>query len=153
MMSESINRSPGYFTDTPAAVLADSATLKWSVARAGLVAAIRRDDIPTSSRWPLAICPSGPDPLESLAVALSRAVNVGQGAPALAKLIAEFQKNEKTLELIARQSLPENAPNIRLVVVVDNSRKSSRSVARRNSARRSSVTFFTRQKPPRGGRW
>ena len=119
MMSESINRSPGYFPDTPAEVLADSATLKWSVARAGLVAAIRRDDIPTSSRWPVAICRPGPDPLESLAVALSRAVNVGQGAPALAELIAEFQKNEKTLELIARQSLPENAPDMRLVVVVD----------------------------------
>ena len=37
-------------------------------------------------------------------MALSRALNVGQGAPALAELIAEFQKNEKTLHLIARQS-------------------------------------------------
>jgi hypothetical protein len=52
-------------------------------------------------------------------VALSRAVNVGQGVPALAELIAESQKNEKTLHLIARQSLPENAPDMRLVVVVD----------------------------------
>jgi hypothetical protein len=34
-------------------------------------------------------------------------------------LIAEFQKNEKTLHLIARQSLPENAPNMRLVILVD----------------------------------
>jgi hypothetical protein len=47
------------------------------------------------------------------------AVNVGQGAPALAELIVEFQKNEKTLHLITRQSLPENAPDMRLVVVVD----------------------------------
>jgi hypothetical protein len=45
----------------------------------------------------VAICRPGSDPLESLAVALSRALNVGQGAPALAELIAEFQKNEKTL--------------------------------------------------------
>jgi hypothetical protein len=52
-------------------------------------------------------------------VALSRAVNVGQSAPALAELIAEFLKNEKTLHLIARQSLPENAQANRLVVVVD----------------------------------
>jgi hypothetical protein len=52
-------------------------------------------------------------------VALSSAVNVGQGAPALAELIAEFQKNEKTLHLIARQSLPENAPAKRLLIVVD----------------------------------
>jgi TIR domain/WD domain, G-beta repeat len=100
-------------------IVGSSGSGKSSVARAGLVAAIRRDDISTSSRWPVAICRPGPDPLESLAVALSRAVNVGQGAPALAELIAEFQKNEKTLELIARQSLPENAPDMRLVVVVD----------------------------------
>ena len=89
------------------------------MARAGLVAALKHDAIPGSARWPVAICRPGPDPLESLAVALSRAVNVGQGAPALAELIAEFQKNEKTLHLIARQSLPENAPDMRLVIVVD----------------------------------
>jgi hypothetical protein len=52
-------------------------------------------------------------------VALSRAVYVGQGAPALAELIAEFQKNEKTLHFIARQSLPENVLDARLVVLVD----------------------------------
>jgi hypothetical protein len=57
--------------------------------------------------------------LESLAVALSRTVNVGQGALALSELIAEFQKNEKTLHLIARQSVPGNAPEQRLVILVD----------------------------------
>ena len=101
------------------AIVGASGSGKSSVARAGLVAALKRDAIPGSARWPVAICRPGPDPLESLAVALSRAVNVGQGAPALAELIAEFQKNEKTLHLIARQSLPENAPDMRLVVVVD----------------------------------
>ena len=75
--------------------------------------------ISRSARWPVAICRPGLDPLESLAVALSRAVNVGQGAPALGELIAEFQKNEKTLHLITRQALPENAPDLRLVVLVD----------------------------------
>jgi WD domain, G-beta repeat len=101
------------------AIVGSSGSGKSSVARAGLVAALRRDDISTSSRWSVAICRPGSDPLESLAVALSRAGNVGQGAPALAELIAEFQKNEKTLHLIARQSFPENAPDMRLVVVVD----------------------------------
>ena len=101
------------------AIVGASGSGKSSVARAGLVAAIRRDAIPGSARWLVAICRPGPDPLESLAVALSRAANVGQGAPALAELIGEFQKNVKTLHLIARQSLPENAPNMRLVVVVD----------------------------------
>jgi hypothetical protein len=100
------------------AIVGASGSGKSSVARAGLVAALKHDAIPGSARWPVAIFRPGPHPLESLAMALSRAVNVGQGA-AVADLIAEFQKNEKTLHLIARQSLPENAPDLRLVVVVD----------------------------------
>jgi hypothetical protein len=101
------------------AIVGASGSGKSSVARAGLVAAIKRDDIPNSTHWPVGICRPGLDPVESLAVALSRVVNVGQGASALSNLIAEFQKNERTLHLIARQSLPENAPDMRLVVVVD----------------------------------
>ena len=65
------------------------------MARAGLVAALKHDAIPGSARWPVAICRPGPDPLESLAVALSRALNVGQGAPALAELIAELSRRTK----------------------------------------------------------
>jgi WD40 repeat protein len=101
------------------AIVGASGSGKSSVARAGLVATLKHDAIPGSARWPMAICRPGPDPLESLAVALSSAVNVGQGTPALAELIAEFQKNEKTLHLIARQSLRENGRDVRLVVVMD----------------------------------
>jgi WD40 repeat protein len=101
------------------AIVGASGSGKSSVARAGLVAAIKRDDIPASSRWPVAISRPGLDPVESLAVALSRAVNVGQGASALSDLIAEFRRNERTLHLVTRQSLPENAPNQRLVILVD----------------------------------
>jgi formylglycine-generating enzyme required for sulfatase activity len=101
------------------AIVGASGSGKSSVARAGLIATLKRGDIPSSAHWPVAICRPGPDPLESLAVAISRTVNTGQGAPALAELIAEFEKNEKTLHLVSRQSLPENAPDMQLVVVVD----------------------------------
>jgi WD40 repeat protein len=101
------------------AILGASGSGKSSVARAGLVAALKHDAIPGSSRWPVAILRPGPDPVESLAVALSRALNVGQGAAALADLIDGFQKNEKMLHLVARQSLPENGPGMRLAVLVD----------------------------------
>jgi hypothetical protein len=101
------------------AIVGASGSGKSSVARAGLVAGLRHDAIPGSARWPVAIFRPGLDPLESLAVALSRAANVAQDTPALAELIAEFQRNEKTLHLITRQSLPENAPDIRLIVLVD----------------------------------
>jgi hypothetical protein len=50
-----------------------------------------------------------------LAVALSRTLNVAQSALALDDLIQAFQKNEKTLHLVARRALPENAVDLRLV--------------------------------------
>jgi hypothetical protein len=101
------------------AIVGSSGSGKSSVARAGLVAAIKRNGIQGSSPWPVAICRPGPDPIESLSVALSKVVSIGQGASALSDLIAEFQQNEKTLHLIVRRSLPENAPDMRLIVIVD----------------------------------
>src|SRR5271157_3811367 len=70
------------------AIVGSSGSGKSSVARAGLVAALKHDEIPGSTRWPVAICRPGLDPAESLAVALSRAVGVGQSTPALAELIS-----------------------------------------------------------------
>ena len=101
------------------AIVGASGSGKSSVARAGLVAAIKHNAIPGSSRWPVAIMRPGSDPIESLAVALSRALNLAQSTPALAEVIETFTKSEKTLHLVARQSLPENAPERRLVILVD----------------------------------
>jgi hypothetical protein len=101
------------------AIVGASGSGKSSVARAGLIAALRRDATPGSALWPVAIFRPGPDPLESLAVALSRVTTVRPGASALGELIAEFEKSEKTLQLNVRQSLPENSPEMRLVIVVD----------------------------------
>jgi tetratricopeptide (TPR) repeat protein len=101
------------------AIVGASGSGKSSVARAGLVAALKHDAIPGSSRWSIAILRPGPDPLESLAVALSRALNVAQNASALAELIEALRKNEKMLHLTARQSLGENAPGMRLVILLD----------------------------------
>ena len=119
LLSEVRPATEGKVVNRFLAILGASGSGKSSVARAGLVAALKHDAIPGSSRWPVAIFRPGPDPLESLAVALSRVANVGQGTPALADLIAEFQKNEKTLHLTSRQSLPENSSDMRLVVLVD----------------------------------
>jgi hypothetical protein len=83
------------------------------------LAAIKRGGIPGSSGWPVAICRPGPDPIESLAIALSRVANSGQGASALADLISELQKSGKTLHLTARRILPDSAVDMRTVIVVD----------------------------------
>jgi tetratricopeptide (TPR) repeat protein len=101
------------------AVVGASGSGKSSLARAGLVAALKHDGVPGSSRWPIAISRPGSDPLENLAVSLSKAADIGQGASALPDLIAAFDKSEKTLHLTIRRLLPENAPDMRLVVVVD----------------------------------
>jgi hypothetical protein len=101
------------------AIVGSSGSGKSSLARAGLIAALKRDAIAGSSNWPVAICRPGSDPLESLAVALSRVVNIGQGVSALADLAADFRESEKTLHLVARRSLPENAPDMRLIVFLD----------------------------------
>ena len=101
------------------AIVGSSGSGKSSVARAGLIAALKRDAIAGSSGWPVAICRPGSDPLESLAVALSRVLNIGPGVSALADLVAAFRQSEKTLHLVARRSLPENAPAMRLTVLVD----------------------------------
>jgi hypothetical protein len=101
------------------AILGASGSGKSSVARAGMAAELKHDAIPGSSRWPIAIFRPGSDPLESLAVALSKVVNVAQGASGLTDLIEELQRNEKTLHLTTRQSLPENASAIMLVILVD----------------------------------
>ena len=101
------------------AIVGSSGSGKSSVARAGLVAAIKRGEIQNSSCWPVTVCRPGPDPIESLAVALSRIVNIGQGASALADLIAEFKRSENTFHLTVRRSLPENSPDMRLVLLLD----------------------------------
>src|SRR6516225_4634409 len=54
------------------AIVGASGSGKSSVARAGLVAALKHDGISGSSRWPIAIFRPGADPVESLAVALSK---------------------------------------------------------------------------------
>jgi len=135
------------------AIVGASGSGKSSVARAGLVAALKLDAIPGSAGWPVAIFRPGPDPIESLAVALSRALNLAQGVPTLAELIETFKKNEKTVHLIARQSLPENASGIRLVILVDQFRKSLRSVPRMTRGMRSFATSFTQPKSPRVRLW
>jgi tetratricopeptide (TPR) repeat protein len=119
LLNELRTASEGQQVNRFLAIVGSSGSGKSSVARAGLVAAIGRESIPRSSSWPVAICRPGPDPIESLAVALAKVVNIGHGASALVDLISELEKNEKTLHLTARRALPESAPDIRLVVIVD----------------------------------
>ena len=101
------------------AIVGASGSGKSSVGRAGLIGALKRNELPGSSSWPIAIFRPGSDPLESLAVALLRAINREQNASELADLITVLKNNEKALHLFARQTFPENGTEARLVVLVD----------------------------------
>jgi hypothetical protein len=135
------------------AIVGASGSGKSSVARAGLVAALKHDAVPGSSQWPIAIFRPGSDPLESLAVALSRAVNVGQSASALADLIGELHRNEKALHLTTRQSLSENAAGMLLVILVDQFEEVF-TLCRNEELRGAFIrNSFTRAKSPKSRRW
>jgi len=67
------------------AIVGASGSGKSSVARAGLVAALKQDALPGSAGWPVTIFRPGPDPVQSLALALSRVLNLAQSAPASAE--------------------------------------------------------------------
>ncbi len=119
LLNELGPRIEGQQGDRFLAIAGSSGSGKSSVARAGLIAALKRNAIPGSSGWPVAICRPGSDPLESLAVALSRVVNIGNGVSAITDLVTDFQKSNKALHLVARRALPDNAPAMRLVILVD----------------------------------
>jgi len=134
------------------AIVGASGSGKSSVARAGLVAALRRDDISTSSRWPVAIFRPGPDPVRSLAVALSQTLKIAQSAPALTDLIEAFKKDEKTLHLISRKALSQNASSMRLVILLDQFEEVF-TLCSENKLREALIrNFLTRQKLPRDKR-
>ena len=88
---------------------------KSSLARAGLLGALRNCEIPGSDEWRLAVCRPGKQPLESLAVALCP----DDPPAAVGDLIRHHAPDPKMLHLttrLARGAAPEER---RFVVLVD----------------------------------
>jgi hypothetical protein len=99
------------------AIVGPSGSGKSSLARAGLVAALGQGKIEGSAGWPVVICRPGPDPLESLAVALSKVVP--QTPLALCEMTHTLCTDEQLLHVTARLALRDAPPERRLVVLVD----------------------------------
>jgi hypothetical protein len=95
------------------AIIGPSGSGKSSLARAGLVAALTRGELPGSDHWPVAICRPGPDPLESLAVAFSSCTDD------VLALADQLREDERRLHVTARVALRDDRPERRLVVLVD----------------------------------
>jgi tetratricopeptide (TPR) repeat protein len=103
------------------AILGASGSGKSSLARAGLVAALKQGAIAGSGGWPILIMKPGHDPIESLAVALA-------GLPRGAALVKDARdilnikalgEDQRSLHTIARLALRDAHASSRLFVLVD----------------------------------
>ncbi len=101
------------------AIVGPSGSGKSSLARAGLIANLKRGEIPGSDTWPVAICKPGAQPLESLAVALAGAARLGDSPSAVRELIRDLGTDSRMLHLTTRLSLRDAPADRRLIVLVD----------------------------------
>ena len=87
------------------AVLGPSGSGKSSLARAGLIPALKRGELDGSADWPVVVFKPGRDPLESLAVALAGLDGGKPSAVAMQGLMGALRAEENTLHLTTRLAL------------------------------------------------
>jgi len=100
------------------AILGPSGSGKSSLALAGLIPALRAGKVEGSAGWPIVVFRPGSNPLESLAIELSRVGGSESSAVAIQGLISGLAQDRTTLHLTTRLALRE-APATRLVVLAD----------------------------------
>ncbi|MBN1888404.1 MAG: response regulator [Thermoflexales bacterium] len=94
------------------AIVGEAGCGKSSLARAGLLGALKRGEIEGSAAWPVVVCRPGARPVENLAVALSQ---VAPGTTELGRL----REDAHALHEAVRLALADAPPAARLVVLVD----------------------------------
>jgi WD40 repeat protein len=99
------------------AVLGASGSGKSSLAKAGLIPALRKGELDGSAEWPITVFKPEHDPLESLAVALAGLDGSKPSAVAMQGLMGALRAEENTLHLTTRLAL-RNAPATRRVVLL-----------------------------------
>jgi WD40 repeat protein len=106
---------PGDSANRFLAIVGASGSGKSSLARAGLLAALQRGELPGSEAWPHVILKPGARPLENLAVALAGAAGPG----AVSDLIGKLGSDPRMVHLTARVALRKPPAGRRLVLLVD----------------------------------
>ncbi|HND55407.1 MAG TPA: TIR domain-containing protein, partial [Pirellulaceae bacterium] len=105
------------------AIVGASGSGKSSLARAGVLAALKQGEIDGSQEWLVTICKPGPRPLESLAGALTAnpRIKLGEGlATNLSRdLIQSLSSHANELHLTTEKNLPAGAGHARHVVLID----------------------------------
>ncbi len=111
--------APGVAENRFLGLVGPSGSGKSSLARAGLLGAFQRGELPGSEEWPLAVLRPGADPLESLAVALAPATGAAKTPASIRSQVEEFARSDRTLHLTTHLALGKRPPEQRLVVLVD----------------------------------
>ncbi len=101
------------------AIVGDSGSGKSSLARAGLVPALRNGKLEGSENWPIIIFRPGNDPLESLAVALTGDPKIGSRFDDVGDLITHMESDENRLHLATRVALGGADESQRIVLLID----------------------------------
>lgn len=101
------------------AILGPSGSGKSSLARAGVLAALKQGWLPGSEQWPIVICKPGSEPLISLAIALSQVTGGESNPGTLRDLQSNLLSSPKTLHLFTRVALRDAPSDRRVVVLVD----------------------------------
>ena len=101
------------------AIIGPSGSGKSSLARAGLVAALKQGALDGSATWPIAIFRPGNRPLESLADALHSATGIAPSPSALRDLIESLRGDQRMLHLSVRLALQKAPPESRLLLLAD----------------------------------
>jgi energy-coupling factor transporter ATP-binding protein EcfA2 len=101
------------------AIIGPSGSGKSSLVRAGVITALRQGMLSGSEKWPIVIFKPGPDPIESLAIALKRNEFIGADISDVGDLKRRLAKDIDRLHLQSRLSLSGQQAPKRLMVVVD----------------------------------
>jgi energy-coupling factor transporter ATP-binding protein EcfA2 len=108
------------------AIVGSSGSGKSSLARAGLLAALKRGDIPGSEAWPVADCKPGKQPLRNLAIAFTTAFrprdkprDEALEETLVSERIQRLGKEPDALYTATRLALDGSPPDRRLIVLVD----------------------------------
>lgn len=91
---------------------------KSSVARAGLLPALRRGALPGSKDWAYVVFRPGADPLEGLAVALAAAQVIELSTVEAQQLLAAFRREPRALHQTVRLALSK-APERKVLLLID----------------------------------
>ena len=101
------------------AIIGPSGAGKSSIARAGLIAGLKRGALDGSADWPVITLRPGANPLESLVLTLSEYADWARDPAVIDEKIQKFQARPNLLHLTTRMALLDSPPQQRFVLLVD----------------------------------